>query len=304
MTELILHHFDRSPFAEKARLIMGLKGLNWYSVQIPMVMPKPDLTALTGGYRKTPVLQCGAEIYCDTHRIAQELEERFPSPSLFPTANSGMARALGYWSDSNFFQPGAGLSMSVNKEIPEPVLKDRKAFFNFMDFDRLDEDVPHLYSQLLAHVELLEEQLADGRDFLFGSAPGLADIHAYFVVWMVCNNVVPVNDYLTPYTNMKAWEQRMATVGHGDRIDMAAEQALTIARQTAVAEGKGSAPGDPLDVKAGDTVVVEPDDYGKVPVTGRLITLNRREISIRRTDDRAGEVNVHFPRAGYRISLA
>ena len=50
MSELILHHYDLSPYAEKIRLIMGYKGLAWKSVQIPMVMPKPDLTCLTGGY--------------------------------------------------------------------------------------------------------------------------------------------------------------------------------------------------------------------------------------------------------------
>lgn len=304
MTALILHHFDISPFAEKARLIMGLKNISWQSVQIPLIMPKPDLTALTGGYRKTPVLQCGAEIYCDTHRIAQELEDRFPKPSLFPAGNRGMAKALSYWSDTNFFEPGAGLSMGVNKEIPEPILKDRKAFFNFMNFDKLDEEIPHLYSQLLAHIELLEEQLADGRDYLFGSEPGLADINAYFVVWMARSNVPPVNEYLTPYTNMAAWEQRMAAVGHGERTDIEAEQALTIARDTTVVDGKGIAEGDPLSFNENDEVIIEPDDYGRVPVQGKLITLNRNEISIRRVDDRAGEVNVHFPRAGYRISLA
>src|SRR6185369_1531695 len=74
MAELILHHYDISPYAEKVRLIMGLKRLAWRSVQIPVVMPKPDLTALTGGYRLTPVLQIGADIYCDTRTIARRLE--------------------------------------------------------------------------------------------------------------------------------------------------------------------------------------------------------------------------------------
>ena len=78
MSDLILHHFDWSPYGEKVRVLLGIKGLAWRSVQIPMVMPKPDLTALTGGYRKTPVLQIGADIYCDTSRIARELEQSLP----------------------------------------------------------------------------------------------------------------------------------------------------------------------------------------------------------------------------------
>ena len=49
--ELILHHYDMSPYAEKVRLMMGVKSLAWRSVQMPIVMPKPDLTELTGGYR-------------------------------------------------------------------------------------------------------------------------------------------------------------------------------------------------------------------------------------------------------------
>ena len=94
MSELILHHFDWSPYAEKVRVLFGIKGLAWRSVQIPMVMPKPDLTALTGGYRKTPVLQVGADIYCDTNLIARELDRRFPDPPLFPSGGRGLALAL------------------------------------------------------------------------------------------------------------------------------------------------------------------------------------------------------------------
>ena len=132
MPQLILHHHDPSPFAEKIRLVMGVKGLAWASVQIPMIMPKPDLTALTGGYRKTPVLQIGADVYCDTALIARELERRYPAPTLFPHGMTGLGYALGQWSDKTFFQPGAGLSMGENKDIPEPVLEDRKAFFNLV----------------------------------------------------------------------------------------------------------------------------------------------------------------------------
>jgi glutathione S-transferase len=71
VTEPILHHFDWSPYAEKVRVLLGIKRLAWRSVQIPMVMPKPELTALTGWYRKTPVLQVGADVYCDTSCIAR-----------------------------------------------------------------------------------------------------------------------------------------------------------------------------------------------------------------------------------------
>ena len=66
MSELILHHYANSPFSEKVRLVLGLKGLSWRSVTVPVMMPKPDVLALTGGYRRTPFMQIGADIYCDS----------------------------------------------------------------------------------------------------------------------------------------------------------------------------------------------------------------------------------------------
>src|SRR6186713_1010576 len=98
MADLILHHYWESPYAEKIRRVMGMKGLTWRSVIIPMVMPKPDLTALTGGYRKTPVLQIGADVYCDSQLIMRELERRHPTPSFYP-AGRGAADALAWWAE-------------------------------------------------------------------------------------------------------------------------------------------------------------------------------------------------------------
>jgi len=56
-------------------------------------MPEPNLTALTVGYRKTPVLQIGADIYCDSQLIMRELERQYPTPSFYP-AGRGAADAL------------------------------------------------------------------------------------------------------------------------------------------------------------------------------------------------------------------
>src|ERR1700689_1920242 len=81
---IILHHFEESPFSEKVRLVFGLKNIAWTSVRISRIMPRPDLMPMTGGYRRTPVLQIGADIYCDTQVILRELERRFPEPTLFP----------------------------------------------------------------------------------------------------------------------------------------------------------------------------------------------------------------------------
>jgi glutathione S-transferase len=54
MTDIILHHYDLSPFSEKIRLALGFKGLAWKSVKVEGVPPRPLLDALTGGYRRLP----------------------------------------------------------------------------------------------------------------------------------------------------------------------------------------------------------------------------------------------------------
>src|SRR5438477_5655813 len=109
--EIILHHYWTSPFSEKIRLVFGLKKLAWRSVEIPNMMPKPDLMPLTGGYRKTPVMQIGADILCDTQIILRELDRRFPSPSLFPYGR-GLPYVLAFCSDRLFFLPTVGVVLA------------------------------------------------------------------------------------------------------------------------------------------------------------------------------------------------
>ncbi|MDH5172953.1 MAG: glutathione S-transferase [Gammaproteobacteria bacterium] len=304
MAEIILHHFDSSPFAEKVRLALGLKGLDWRSVEIPMVMPKPLLTALTGGYRKTPVMQIGADIYCDTQCIAVELERRFPRPTLFPHHSEALAIALSQWSDNAFFQPGAGLSMGTNAALPEDILRDRREFFNFLDFATLERQLPHLYSQFRAHLQLVESMVSDGRQFVLGDVPGWLDILAYFPIWMCRGNIAKADDLLRGLSLLQAWEQRVKGIGHGRFRVLAAEEALAVARDTqpvAVAEiCEDSWP----DLSENARVVVSPQDYGAVPVEGSLLRLTHSDIAIRRESALTGEVVVHFPRLGYRVETA
>ncbi|MGZ5937483.1 MAG: glutathione S-transferase N-terminal domain-containing protein, partial [Rhizomicrobium sp.] len=96
--EIIFHHYPNSPFSEKVRIAFGIKKLAWRGVVQPTIMPKPDLIPLTGGYRKIPVMQIGADIFCDTQIILRELERRYPTPSLSPQ-NKGAPYGLGFWAD-------------------------------------------------------------------------------------------------------------------------------------------------------------------------------------------------------------
>jgi glutathione S-transferase len=305
MPTLILHHHDPSPFAEKIRLVFGIKGLEWSSVQVPMIMPKPDLTALTGGYRKAPVLQIDADIYCDTLLIARELEARFPDPTLFPRAFTGLAYALGAWSDKAFFNPGAALSMGENEGIPEEILDDRFEFFNFMDFDNIGAEMPHCYAQFQAQAQLLENELnLVATPFIMGDEPSWIDVLAYFPVWMAAHNIPRAKELLEPFPGIGAWSSRMESIGRGRRTEMDANDAHTLARDGEPLPGDGVEPSPFHAFEQGDRVRVTPDDYGFDPVEGTLATLNTQNVTVLREADGIGSVAVHFPRTGYRVEFA
>ncbi|MEL7022116.1 MAG: glutathione S-transferase family protein [Pseudomonadota bacterium] len=299
MPDFILHHHDPSPFAEKIRLIFGLKDLHWGSVQIPMIMPKPDLTALTGGYRKTPVVQCDADIYIDSLLIAQEIDRRSPNPPLFRGSSRGLTLALSRWSDKAFFEPGAALSMGENPQVPDAVIEDRKNFFNFMDFSKLAESLPAARFQLQAQLAILESALTD-RDYLDGDAPGYTDVLGWFPVWMVRNNVPSASELLAPFNSIAAWSERMSAIGHGKREDI--DASVAIERAHASTPGDGGVVGDnPFSLSRGDRVAVFADDYGKDEMEGELLHLDHHTITIRRHDERAGALNLHAPASGFLL---
>ena len=141
---IILHHFDRSPFSEKIRVVFGYKGLSWRSVRIPQIMPKPDLMPLTGGYRRTPVMQIGADVFCDTQIIIREIERRFPSPTLFPPGAAGAAWALGSWTDRTFFQNTVNLVFgTLGPKVPQEFVEDRSQLRGVaFDLDKMRAAIP------------------------------------------------------------------------------------------------------------------------------------------------------------------
>lgn len=300
---LILHHYPTSPFAEKVRIALGIKQLAWRSVIIPVIMPKPDLTPLTGGYRKTPVMQIGADIYCDTQCILRELERRFPEHSLYAGTDAGTANALSFSIDRNLFSPAVGIvfgARDFSKLVPG-FLEDRaKMTGREMNPERVRAARPMLEDQLRTQLVWFDAMLADGRPFLQGDQPTLADCSLYCPSWFIRKNLGDVAP-LTAFPRLLAWMDRMQQLGHGQRSDMDSKEALAIARDAAPAASVAVDPNDPLARKAGMKILVTPDDAGKDPVEGELVSLSADEVVLKRTDPLVGEVAVHFPRLGYVI---
>src|SRR6204780_5200167 len=267
---IILHHFDRSPFSEKIRVVFGHKGLSWRSVRIPEIMPKPDLMPLTGGYRRTPVLQIGADVFCDTQIIIREIERRFPSPTLFPSGAAGVPWALSSWTDRAFFQNTVTLVFgTLGPKVPEEFIEDgsklRGAKF---DLERMRAAIPQRRDQLRAHLGWIEAQLSDGRQWLLGEF-SLADVSAYMNVWYARSNlsaeedraVAGVDKVFAGLSQVAAWESRVRALGQGLREEMSAGEALAIATKASPETVAANDPDDPNGGKVGDHVLIAPNDY-------------------------------------------
>ncbi len=308
MHELILHHYDASPFAEKARLMLGFKQLSWRSVDIPRIMPKPDLMALTGGYRKTPVLQVGADIYCDTALIARRLEAEKATPSLFPEGQEFVVASFAQWADSVVFQHAVSLvfqpeSMAVRLgKLPAEVVKafmaDRAGLFSGGSTSRLPaEQAQHNRPGLMQRLEL-QLQREEG-EFLFGNA-SIADFALAHPLWFLKGTPVTA-PLVDNYPAVAAWLARVLAFGHGSSSVMSAAEAIEIARAATPAALPEEAFGDANGLQPGQRVAVSATDYGVDPVEGELLFAGREELIVARDDERAGRVHVHFPRLGFKI---
>jgi glutathione S-transferase len=304
MQQLILHHYPTSPFAEKIRLILGYKSCSWQSVFIPSIMPKPDVVALTGGYRKTPILQVGADIYCDSALIAEVIEATAPKPTLYPAELSGVSRTVAQWADSTLFwaaipfalQPAgvahmfAGLTQDQIKAFGE----DRNSFRANVPRMRPAEAVSYMTTYLIRLEQMLGKQ-----SYFFGAAPCIADFSIYHCLWFIMRGG-PVAKILEAYPAVSAFRERMRAIGHGKPAELSSTEALRIANEATAAPSIGLA-GDTHGVALGEKVVVNATDTGIEPIEGTLYGLNADRISIAREDARAGKVVVHFPRLGFEM---
>jgi glutathione S-transferase len=316
MPELILHHYPMSPFAEKIRLALGYKRLPWRSVIIPAVMPKPDLVALTGGYRRTPVLQVGADIYCDTALICDVLEHVQPEPMLYPPTLRGVARVFAQWADSTLFwasmafslQPrgAAHLFAKAPPEVAKAFGEDRKAMSS--NTVRLRPgDATSAYRSYLRRIAHMVEE----HEFLFGAQPCVADFAAYHPLWFTRTQVSPLADILNATPAVAEWMDRLEgmSIGPGALDSLEAADAVRVASDAQPMPPGGnllvdSAFQDDHGIPLGTQVTVTAEAFGGEATQGMLLAATRTHYSLRREDPRAGTVHVHFPRIGYVLRKA
>ena len=304
MSDLILHHYPQSPFAEKMRLILGYKKLSWQSVLAPMIMTKPNLIALTGGYRRIPVLQIGADVYCDTALICDVLEHRASEKTLYPDAQKGLARTVAQWADTTLFQvamaynfqPAGATFMFPDADKLKSFAADRAAMRN--NAQRMPPaDATATYRSYLRRIAHMLEH----HSWLLGDQPSVADFSVYHALWFTRHQVPPVAGILESVPAVLAWMDRMAAIGHGTSTHMTAEAALAIARDSTPSSLGEEIHQDDHGIALGSMVTVTAESFGLEPTVGHLVAATRTRYTLSREDAHVGKVHVHFPRMGFLL---
>ncbi len=310
--DIYFHHYPSSPFAEKIRAIFGYKGMAWKSVHQPMIMPKDDLIALTGGYRRIPVLQVGNQIVCDTMLICDVLEHLSPEKTLYPAGLKGAARTVAQWSDSMLFpvamaynfQPAG--AQHVFKDAPPDNLKafaaDRQAMRG--GAARMNPaDAAASYKSYLRRIS----SMLDGQKFLLSDVPSVADFAVYHSLWFTRRITPPIASVLDATPAVLAWMDRVEGFGQGQvSKSNATESIANCAYYIRASElfGSENAFQDEHGIALGSQVTIRAESFGLEESSGELVAATRTRYTLRRVDARAGEVFVHFPRIGFVLKKA
>ncbi len=310
MPDIILHHFNTSPYAEKIRLILGYKNLTWNSVLAPNIMPKPLYTALTGGYRRVPIMQIGADVYCDTALIAAEIERRFPAKSIMRNGTADFTNPLINWHDTYLFWKVVRYVIGKNADaISDDFLRDRA---KMMRLDLSPEanrakgvaEAPYTLSQLHIALGWLDDALA-ATGFVSGNALSYADFALIPSVWFLTTRVSDAPAMVNSrFPHLADWLKRVSAVGYGTRQEISGEAALAIARgskaETPVSGEKK--PDDATGIAVGDKVAITLESFGTEAVSGVVTAISAQRVTLHWIGPEVGDVAIHFPRLGYVIN--
>lgn len=302
MSELILHHYAMSPFAEKIRAMLGYADLTWSSVMVPEMPPRKTLEPLVGKYRKIPVMQIGADMFCDTRAITSEIARLCGKPELALENCSAEIQAFVRHTDLQVFlacvlsAPGGTLLRKLWKGSSLlNVLRFLRDRINMGRTATVKAAGPKRAKVIVREqLEDLERRLAS-QPFLFGENPCIADFSAYHGLWFIRD--LGESRFIDRYSKVTEWMNRMRAFGHGNMTVIAADQALDIAQavQPRVLD-------DAVDEGEGGLVSIAPDDYGQVAVQGELVSKTDQGWVIARENSRVGKVHVHFPQQGFVLT--
>ena len=294
----IIYHYPASPYAEKVRLLAGYLGVPWRSCDVPIQPPRDTLALLAGGYRRIPVMQFGADIFCDTAIICDEIIALAERP-LAPCDDEALALARVAETEVFFaairqntqFKIALGLVLRLGIRGMLAFARDRRSFAQGHGAAALSPEVARtVFRDFLVE---LDARLGSD-DFVGGESPCLSDFCCYHPIFLAKGFNAIKDSQLSPA--VRSWVKRMAVLGWGPHDPVTGSTAIDVAKQSdpRILTGVGT-----NCANVGQWVTVTPTDTGRVPVTGTLVSQDERRTVIARRSDDVGLCHVHFPRLGF-----
>ncbi len=307
MPSLILHHYPLSPFSEKVRAILAYAGVDWQSVIVREMPPRPLMDTLTGGYARVPVAQIGADIFCDSNMIAAEIAALSGKVELdINRVDKQVQDFVAEVEGQIFFACVlSGGSAQLRKKV--------RASMGWWDIARFAVDrinlghkatvkVPGLFSAstvVREHLQRVEAMLE--QDFLFGNQPNIGDFAAYHSLWFIRD--VGEKPYMVKYPKVMAWMDRIKAFNNNNKMEeISAQQSIAVAKNAqpaSVHKNEQSDKSAPLNKQ----VAIAPSDYRLVFSSGVLKAQMPNRWIIERETSETGTVHVHFPRNNYQLRV-
>ena len=298
----ILYHYPASPYAEKVRLLAGYLGVRWQSVEVPIQPPRDQLAILAGGYRRIPVMQCGADVFCDTAIICDEVISQADRDL---ASCSEAALELAKRSETDVFfaairqgsqlKTAIGLTVMMGFKGMLAFAKDRASFAQGHGPAAQTPDVARsVFSLFLRDLD----QMLVSQSYLGGDAPSLSDFCCYHPIFLA-QGFKSIKESTLP-AGVKAWMARMAGFGWGQYSDVSSDEAMAAAK---VREPRPLPEGSADHPEVGQWVTVTPLDTGRGPVTGALVSRSETRIIVARRSADVGLCHVHFPVCGFECSV-
>lgn len=298
----ILYHYGMSPYAQKIRAMLGYAGVDWQSVTTEGAPPRPELAALAGGYRKIPVAQIGADVFCDSRTIAREIAALSGKSALSPDNVSDAGQQWIDQAEGRLFFACVIASMGLKFTIGalrsvslgglKAIMVDRREMAKTSTIQAPGKN--EAKAMAMEHIAQVEAQL--GRDYLLGAEPELADFAVYHPLWMV--HVKGGKRFIRRFPKTVAWIERMTAFAAGNPREISADQALDTAKQH---QPRVIDEADKQHELIGKTVRVGPNDYAQDATEGELVGSTDATWIVARQHPQTGLVHVHFPKQGFDL---
>lgn len=208
-----LFQFWYSPYVEKVRAALAIKGIAFETVEVPY-LDRKELVARSGQVA-VPVLEWDGEVVADSGRILAFLEGRKPTPALFPPEAAGLCEMLSEWLDNDLEDKIFRLAAPAVEAWQRARGAEQAAMWRYVRerkfgpgcVDRWRSEAEEHWRALQPHLERLDRALA-GKEFLLGPLTA-ADCSLYGQMFFLGH----AREIPEGFPNLRAHYARMKALG-------------------------------------------------------------------------------------------